>query len=121
VLTTRPPSAIWTLTVRNPDDTSPRQVRTFRGPVYLVNGDSRVYNTDRPFAAGSKWLGFYGVSGTAGNLTRITDDADNYLKFAVQRRSAQVLAAGAVRLLTGCQSLAAKTAWCQATLELTPE
>ena len=69
--------------------------RTFRGPVYLVNGDSHVYNEDRPLAAGSNCLGFYGVSGTAGNLTRITvdgaDNADRYLKFVVQRRGAEVL------------------------------
>jgi hypothetical protein len=62
----------------------------FQGPVYLVNGDSHVYNVDRPLAAGSSWLELYGVDGSADNLTRITvdgaADADNYLKFVVSRR-----------------------------------
>jgi hypothetical protein len=64
----------------------------FHGPVYLVNGDSHVYNVDRPLAAGSTWLALYGVDGSANNLTRITvdgaADADNYLKFVVSRRGA---------------------------------
>jgi hypothetical protein len=71
------------------------EANAFRGPVYLVNGDSHIYNEDHPLAAGSKWLGFYGVSGTAANLTRITvdgaDNADNYLKFVVQRQGGDVL------------------------------
>ena len=48
------------------------EAAAFRGPVYLVNGDSHVYNVDRPLAAGSSWLKLYGVPGTAGNLTRIS-------------------------------------------------
>ncbi len=44
----------------------------FAGPVYLLNGDSHVYNVDQPLATGSSWLSFYGVTGAAGNLTRIT-------------------------------------------------
>ena len=35
----------------------------FDGEVYLVNGDSHVYNSDRPLAAGSRWLATYGVTG----------------------------------------------------------
>jgi len=44
----------------------------FAGPVYLLNGDSHVYNVDQPLATGSSWLSFYGVTGAADNLTRIT-------------------------------------------------
>ncbi len=62
----------------------------FRGPVYLVNGDSHVYNEDQPLAAGSPWLDLYGVDGSTDNLTRITvegaADVDEYLKFTVSRR-----------------------------------
>jgi hypothetical protein len=39
---------------------------------YLVSGDSHLYNVDAPLAAGSSWLPFYGITGTADNLTRIT-------------------------------------------------
>jgi hypothetical protein len=46
----------------------------FRGPVYLLDGDSHVYNTDRPLASGSGWLSTYGIDGTADNLTRVTVD-----------------------------------------------
>jgi hypothetical protein len=71
------------------------EARRFRGPVYLVNGDSHIYNEDRPLAAESTWPEFYGIADTAENLTRITvdgaDNADNYLKFVVQRRGAEVL------------------------------
>ncbi|HET7799440.1 MAG TPA: metallophosphoesterase family protein [Humibacillus xanthopallidus] len=47
---------------------------TFDGDVYLVNGDSHVYNADRPLAAGSAWLTTYGVTGSADNLQRVTVD-----------------------------------------------
>jgi hypothetical protein len=64
----------------------------FPGEVYLVDGDSHRYNVDRPVAAGSHWLDFYGVSGAADNLTRITVDgeaqATNYLKVTVNRPGA---------------------------------
>ena len=49
----------------------------FDGPVYLVNGDSHIYNSDFPLAAGSKWLTTYGVTGSAANLERITVDGSN--------------------------------------------
>jgi len=67
----------------------------FDGPVYLFNGDSHVYNADRPLASGSSWLGFYGVTTPADNLRRITVDGstgvDDYLKVTVEPRSADVL------------------------------
>ena len=37
----------------------------FHGPVYLFNGDSHVYNSDKPLEQGSKWLSFYGVDTAA--------------------------------------------------------
>lgn len=49
----------------------------FDGPVYLFNGDSHVFHTDRPLAAGSPWLARYGVHGTADNLTRVTVDGSS--------------------------------------------
>ena len=48
------------------------EASAFDGPVYLFNGDSHVFNQDHPLAMGSSWLSFYGVTGTAENLTRIT-------------------------------------------------
>jgi hypothetical protein len=54
------------------------EASTFDGPVYLVNGDSHIYNSDYPLAAGSPWLTTYGVTGSADNLERITvDGSDN--------------------------------------------
>ncbi len=49
----------------------------FRGQVYLFNGDSHVFNVDRPLATGSTWLATYGVSGSADNLRRITVDGSS--------------------------------------------
>ena len=49
----------------------------FRGDVYLFNGDSHLYNSDQPLAAGSEWLTFYGVKGSAGKLQRITVDGSS--------------------------------------------
>lgn len=49
----------------------------FDGDVYLFNGDSHVYNSDHPLAAGSKWLSFYGATGSAGKLQRITVDGSS--------------------------------------------
>ena len=54
-----------------------KQANNFDGPVYLFNGDSHVYNSDQPLAAGSKWLDFYGVRGSANNLTRVTVDGSS--------------------------------------------
>ena len=54
-----------------------KQSNAFNGPVYLFNGDSHVYNSDKPLASGSKWLSFYGVTGSANNLTRVTVDGSS--------------------------------------------
>jgi hypothetical protein len=53
------------------------EAAAFDGPVYLFDGDSHAYNSDRPLAAGSSWLTTYGVDGTADNLTRITVDGSS--------------------------------------------
>jgi hypothetical protein len=59
----------------------------FRGPVYLFDGDSHVYNTDKPLASGSPWLSTYDVHGSADNLTRVTVDGSSnnadYLRVTV--------------------------------------
>lgn len=65
-----------------------RQAARFDGPVYLFNGDSHAYASDRPLAAGSRWLDFYRIPRSAGNLQRVTiDGAENtgrgYLKVSV--------------------------------------
>ena len=64
----------------------------YDGEVYLFDGDSHVYNVDRPVAAGSRWLGIYGVQGSADNLTRITVDGEanntNFLQVTVNRSGA---------------------------------
>ncbi len=68
---------------------------SFRGEVYLVNGDSHVYNSDRPLASGSPWLAFYGVTAPVDRLQRITvDGSDNnndYLRVSVNRGGRSVL------------------------------
>lgn len=69
-----------------------KQASSFDGEVYLFNGDSHVYNADRPLAAGSRWLSFYGVEGSADNLTRVTVDGSSnnkdFLKVTVTRPGA---------------------------------
>ncbi|KRE56287.1 metallophosphoesterase [Phycicoccus sp. Soil748] len=64
----------------------------FDGDVYLVNGDSHIYNSDRPLAPGSVWLERYGVTQPAAGLERITvDGSDNnkdWLKVTVNRPGA---------------------------------
>ena len=64
----------------------------FDGDVYLVNGDSHIYNSDRPLAPGSVWLERYGVAAPAAGLERITvDGSDNnkdWLKVTVNRPGA---------------------------------
>jgi hypothetical protein len=71
----------------------------FDGPVYLFNGDSHVYHQDQPLAAGSSWLGRYGVSGSADNLTRITIDgsgnATDYLRVDVAANGQEAQGGGA--------------------------
>ena len=67
-----------------------QESRDFDGPVYLFNGDSHVYNDDRPLAARSPWVDFYGVDRPAPNLRRVTvDGSDNnadYLKVTINQR-----------------------------------
>jgi hypothetical protein len=53
------------------------QANAFGGPVYLINGDSHVFNEDHPLAAGSAWLPFYGQATAATNLTRLTVDGSS--------------------------------------------
>ena len=49
--------------------------KAFKKPVFLFNGDSHSYVKDKPLA-NSKWLSFYGISGAASNLTRVTIEGD---------------------------------------------
>jgi len=65
------------------------EASAYDGPVYLLDGDSHVYNTDKPLAAGSPWLTTYGVSGSADNLTRVTVDGSSnnkdYLRVTINK------------------------------------
>jgi hypothetical protein len=76
-------------------DAIAQESASFHGPVYLFNGDSHVYNSDQPLAAGSKWLSFYGVSKPVSNLSRVTIDGstnvNNYLRVTVDPHSSSVL------------------------------
>ncbi|MCW2939620.1 MAG: hypothetical protein JWN00_2605 [Actinomycetia bacterium] len=67
----------------------------FGGPVYLFNGDSHVYNSDKPLDNGSTWNTFYGNTIAAPNLTRVTIDGstgvNNWLKVTINPKSEQVL------------------------------
>ena len=67
----------------------------FDGPVYLFDGDSHVYNVDKPLATGSSWLSFYGVTTPAENLTRVTVEGsttvDEYLRVSVRPHDPVVL------------------------------
>jgi hypothetical protein len=71
------------------------ETRAFGKPVYLLNGDSHLYNSDRPLATGSPWLGLYGVTRPVANLERITvdgsDNNEDYLKVTVRPRRQRVL------------------------------
>lgn len=53
------------------------QANAFGGPVYLINGDSHIFNQDHPLATGSTWLSFYGQATAAKNLTRLTVDGSS--------------------------------------------
>jgi hypothetical protein len=69
------------------------QSSSFDGEVYLFNGDSHDYNSDKPLAAGSTWLDFYDVQGSADNLTRVTVDGSSnnkdFLEVTVNRPGAE--------------------------------
>lgn len=72
------------------------EASSFDGEVYLFDGDSHAYNVDRPLAGGSRWLGIYDVSGSAGNLSRVTVDGEenntNFLEVTLGRpHAARVL------------------------------
>jgi hypothetical protein len=75
-----------------------RESLAFNGPVYLFNGDSHVYNSDNPLAAGSSWLSFYKIGTPVPNLSRVTVDGstgvNNYLRVTVNdgRQGSPVLA-----------------------------
>ena len=64
----------------------------YDGEVYLFDGDSHVYNVDRPVATGFRWLGIHGVQGSADNLKRITVDGEanntNFLQVTINRPGA---------------------------------
>jgi hypothetical protein len=57
-----------------------QESRAFGKPVYLFNGDSHVYDNDRPLDAGSPYLAFYGAGAPVPNLQRITVDGSNNAK-----------------------------------------
>ncbi len=67
----------------------------YRGEVYLFNGDSHVFDSDKPLATGSTWLKFYGVTTPANNLRRVTVDGatgvSNYLRVTVDPRAQQAV------------------------------
>jgi hypothetical protein len=72
-----------------------RESAAYQRPVYLFNGDSHVYNSDRPLGPGSSWLSFYGIGRSVPNLTRITVDGStgvsDYLRVSVTGRKDQPL------------------------------
>ena len=72
-----------------------RESARYDKPVYLFNGDSHIYNQDKPLAGGSPWLDLYGIDAPVANLTRVTvdgsTDADNYLRVTINPRGRQVL------------------------------
>lgn len=55
-------------------------------PVFLFNGDTHTFAKDKPLT-NSKWLSFYGISGAASNLTRVTvegeTNVDEYVRVNV--------------------------------------
>jgi hypothetical protein len=68
---------------------------SFGKPVVLFNGDSHFFTQDKPLAAGSSWLSFYGVTTPAPNLTRVTMDGstgvNNWLKVSVDEDDPNVI------------------------------
>ena len=49
--------------------------KAFSKRVFLFNGDSHSYAKDNPLT-NPKWLSFYGISGAASNLTRVTIEGE---------------------------------------------
>ncbi|MEO5743481.1 MAG: metallophosphoesterase family protein [Terracoccus sp.] len=70
-----------------------QESRAYTGQVYLINGDSHVYNSDRPLSTGSRWLTTYAVTGSANNLQRITVDGSSnnidWLRMTINPRGAK--------------------------------
>ena len=60
--------------------------RAFVRPVFLFNGDTHVFRSDKPLTS-STWLSFYGISGAVSNLSRITIEGgstvDEWVKVTV--------------------------------------
>ncbi|GAB3579998.1 hypothetical protein [Calidifontibacter terrae] len=54
-----------------------KESNAYDGQVYLFNGDSHIYNSDHPLAAGSPWLERYSVTTPVTNLERVTVDGSN--------------------------------------------
>jgi hypothetical protein len=79
------------------------QIAQFPEVVDQINADPGVrlvdhlgdINADQPLAAGSPWLGFYGVPAPAGNLRRVTVDGStevaDWLKVTIDPRDPAVL------------------------------
>ena len=65
---------------------------SFDGPVYVFNGDSHAFTDDSPLAAGSPWLGIYGVDAQE-NLQRVTVEgaatSNEWLRVTVAPNSAK--------------------------------
>lgn len=72
---------------------------SFGKPVFLINGDTHSFASDRPLTT-SKWKSFYGISSSVSNLSRVTIKGGNeWMKFTVVSTSA-VLQAQRVPLAT---------------------
>lgn len=52
--------------------------KAFKKPVFLFNGDTHIYAKDKPLN-NEKWLSFYGISGAAPNLTRVSIEGETYV------------------------------------------
>lgn len=52
--------------------------KAFKKPVFLFNGDTHIYAKDKPLN-NQKWLSFYGISGAAPNLTRVSIEGEAYV------------------------------------------
>jgi hypothetical protein len=52
--------------------------KAFKKPVFLFNGDTHIYAKDKPLN-NAKWLSFYGISGGAPNLTRVSIEGETYV------------------------------------------
>lgn len=64
--------------------------KAFKKPVFLFNGDTHIYAKDKPLN-NEQWLSFYGISGAASNLTRVSvegeTDVDEYVRVNVVSNS----------------------------------